>query len=354
MIRYNVRSRQLVDVIGDLRRGKIILSPYFQRNLVWRTLHKVDFIKTVLMGFPFPQIFIAKGELDIEDMSTTSVIVDGQQRMNSIIEYLDNSLEVDGKYFKNLPPDKKTEFLKYEIAIIELDLEADDPQVIEVFQRLNRTFYSLSAIEKLATEYAPSELMLVANLLCKELSLKLPKDITIDPKIPREFIEWAKKQDVSDFNKAILESPVFTNYEIARKVHLMMVLNIIATGLVGFFNRNISKKLLDTYANDNLFKDVVVKDLNFSARFFNSMNLSKDSYWNNKSNFFSLILIFALNREFFESKSPTAIKKKLNEFYKNLPGDYELAAKEGVNNKKERILRDKSLKEILQVTSDMP
>ena len=50
MIPYNVRSRYLVDLINEVREGKLILAPYFQRKLVWRIAHKVDFIKTILLG----------------------------------------------------------------------------------------------------------------------------------------------------------------------------------------------------------------------------------------------------------------------------------------------------------------
>lgn len=279
MVRYNVRSRQLVDVVGDLRRGKIIIAPYFQRNLVWRTIHKVDFIKTILLGFPFPQIFIAKGGIDIDDMSTTSVIVDGQQRMNSILEFIDDKFEVDKNNFSTLTKLEKENFLKYEIAIIELDMEADDQRVIDVFQRLNRTFYSLSAIEKLASEYAPSELMLIANFLVKGLDLKLPKGLTIDPKVPVEFIVWAKTKNVSSFNELIIDSPIFSNYEISRKVHLMIILNILATLLVDFFNRNIKTKLLNDFAQNVIDKDRLVETLNQAAKIYLSMNLAKDSYW---------------------------------------------------------------------------
>jgi hypothetical protein len=49
MIKYSVRSRQLIDIIGDIKRNKVILAPYFQRNLVWRLIHKQDFIKTILL-----------------------------------------------------------------------------------------------------------------------------------------------------------------------------------------------------------------------------------------------------------------------------------------------------------------
>ena len=99
------------------------MSPYFQRNLVWRDLHKVDFIKTILLGYPFPQIFIAKGTIDLENMSTTSCIVDGQQRMSAIVEFIKDKYRVDNKLFSELEPKQKEEFLKYQVPIIDLDID---------------------------------------------------------------------------------------------------------------------------------------------------------------------------------------------------------------------------------------
>ncbi len=95
MTKYQVRSRELIDLVNEIRSKRLIMSPYFQRNLVWRLVHKVDFIKTILLGYPFPQIFIARGNIDLETMTTTSCIVDGQQRMNSISEYLKDQFKVD-------------------------------------------------------------------------------------------------------------------------------------------------------------------------------------------------------------------------------------------------------------------
>ena len=87
MIHYKLRSRAIVDIVKDIEEGNIILSPFFQRNLVWRIAHKVDFIKTILEGYPFPEIFMSRGTLDLETRRSTSFIVDGQQRMNSIKEF---------------------------------------------------------------------------------------------------------------------------------------------------------------------------------------------------------------------------------------------------------------------------
>ena len=347
MIKYAVRSRQLIDIVGDVKRGKIVISPYFQRNLVWRLVHKQDFIKTILLGFPFPQIFLAKGGIDVDELTSISLVVDGQQRMKSIIEFVDGIFEVDGKFFTDLTRAEKDNFLTYEIAIIELQMEADNPEIKDVFQRLNRTFYSLTNIEKLATEYAPSEFMLVAKLLAKEIELKLPKEHVIDPNIPEEFITWGLKRKPNDFNDLILNGNVFTAYEISRKVPLMIVLNILGTIERGFYNRNISTSMLEEYSDSYPNKELVIGKLNNIAKFFIDMDLPQESYWVNKANFFSLIIVLYNNIEIIQEKTPANVKTRLDEFAANLPEEYQLAAKEAVNNKKERLIRNRYLEKIL-------
>ena len=66
MIDYRVRSVSLLNLVNDIRNGRLIPDAYFQRNLVWRDVHKIDFIKTIRMGLPFPQIFISKGKVDVD------------------------------------------------------------------------------------------------------------------------------------------------------------------------------------------------------------------------------------------------------------------------------------------------
>ena len=118
MIEYRVRSVSLLNLVNDVQRGRLIPDAYFQRNLVWREVHKRDFIKTILLGYPFPQIFISKGKVNVETMSTVSCIVDGQQRTNAIMTYINGDFDVDGKKYNDLPEAQKAEFLKYEIAIM--------------------------------------------------------------------------------------------------------------------------------------------------------------------------------------------------------------------------------------------
>lgn len=362
MIKYNVRSRQLVDVVNDIKDKKIIISPYFQRKMVWRTIHKIDFIKTILIGFPFPEIFIARGDLDIERMTTTSCIVDGQQRLNSIIEYINDKYEVDGKVYSKLQVDEKEKFLKYEIAIIELDMKHDDPQIKDIFKRLNRTFYSLSNIEKISSEFAPSEFMLVAKLLSKELDIinnnkeilgtDLDFDLEFDPNIPREFIKWANGKSTKNINKLIIESGIFSSYEISRQVHLNFMLNILGIILTGFFNRNIDRSILEQYANNFKLKDEIVDKLDNIASIILRLKLRKDSYWLNKANIFSLIIAFYNNYNRIILIGEKEIKKELEYFEKDIPQEYSLSAKEGVNNKKERLTRNKYIENLINIIDD--
>jgi hypothetical protein len=347
MIKYQVRARQLVDLVSEIKRDKLILSPPFQRNLVWRTLHKIDFIKTILLGFPFPQIFLAKGELNAEELTTTSVVVDGQQRMNSILEFIDNEFKVDGKYYNELPKDDRDNFLKYEIAIIELDMESDDPQIIDIFQRLNRTFYSLTKIEKLASEYASSEFMLVAKLISNEILFDADTKKISDSGIPTEFKNWAKSVDFLEFRELIIERPIFTPYEISRKVHLMFALNILGTAERGIFNRNIKDSILDEYKENFDNKDGIVAKLNMVGTLYNSLKFRKTSYWYNKANFFTLVIVFYNNLDRVLEIPKSDLKDKLLHFEDNVPEDYKLAAKEGVNNRKERLLRNLTIENLL-------
>lgn len=350
MINYHVRSRDLVTVINEIKAGRLILDAYFQRALVWREAHKQDFIKTLLLGLPCPQFFVSKGTIDVERMQTTSCVVDGQQRLNAISEYIDGAFRVEGRSYQELSGDEKSTFLKYELATIELDVDNNDPVVKEIFQRLNRTANSLTSIEKLASQYAPSEFMLVASHLTGELSYEDGDDETryrIDPAIDPEFFGWAANHPASSFSDLIQDSGVFRTHELSRKVHIMYVLNLMSTYLDGFFNRNEkSRELLDDYADFFPDKEDVVLDFCAAAEAWGELGIESGSYWCNKANFFSLITLLVANERDSIQLDLNGFGRALRDFENNVPSDYRLAATEAVNNTKQREIRHKYLFEL--------
>jgi uncharacterized protein with ParB-like and HNH nuclease domain len=355
MIRYQVRSKDLIDVVNEVKSRRLIMSPYFQRNLVWRQIHKIDFIKTILLGYPFPQIFIAKGNIDLATMTTTSCIVDGQQRMNTIFEYVKGDFKVDNRFFEDLDIPEKETFLKYQIPIIDLDINSDAPEIIDIFQRLNRTFYSLSSIEQLSTQYAPSEFMLLAKLLTNEIKLfstdedeedMLP--LQLNPNIPANFIDWSKTKTIKYYNKLILEEGIFSLYELTRQVHLMFTLNLLATYTSDFYNRNeFVITYLEEYKETFPLKDEALDALERAANKVLKLKLKKKSYWLNKANIFSILILFAKNLDLVEKLDDKSLKDKLELFEQDLPQEYSLSAKEAVNNKRERLIRNQFLTQIL-------
>ncbi len=359
MIRYQVRSRYLVDLVNEINIGSIVISPYFQRKLVWRLAHKVDFIETILLGFPFPEVFISRGSIDVEKMTSTSHIVDGQQRMTAIRQFIAGDFEVNGKNYKDLTSGEKENFLKYEIAVIDLDLQNEDTRIVEIFKRLNRTFYSLTNVERISTEYASSEFMQVAKLLADELIIlssddSVERDESFDPNITPQFVSWASKQRVISFRKWLLELPIFTKYEVSRQVHLMYVLNVLSTiTLNDFYNRNERVALyLEEFSNNFPQKDEIIATINQSADIFNKLRFGRGSYWLNKANAFSLII--AINHTLRSGKTINleAFKEGLEKFAAQLPDDYSLAAREAVNNKRERLTRDRYIHSILDISTD--
>lgn len=350
MIDYRVRSVSLLNLVNDIRNGRLIPDAYFQRNLVWRDVHKKDFIKTILMGLPFPQIFISKGKVNVETMSTVSCIVDGQQRTNAISEFIDDKFDVDGKYYSTLNEQEKSDYLKYEIAVIELDLENNDPKVQEIFQRINRTSNSLTTIEKMASEFATSDFMLVAKLLSDQIELERNgnEDFREDPNIPDEFFTWAKTKRITKFIQLITKKGVFTQREISRKAHLMHVLNIMSSILLGFYNRN-DKALenLNDYSEGFPEKDKILETLEMTADIILKLKFKAKSYWYNKANVFSLIVAIAIFLNDGKRLRLETLKTSLEEFEDNTPEDYKLAATEAVNSTRARQLRNQYLVQIL-------
>jgi Protein of unknown function DUF262 len=351
MISYHIRSRDLITVVNEIKAGRLILDAYFQRNLVWREAHKQDFIKTILLGYPFPQIFVSKGTIDIELMQTTSCVVDGQQRLDAIVSFIDGAFAVDGKKYHDLTGSEKSEFLKYEIASIELDIDNNDPVVKDIFQRLNRTANSLTAIEKIASQYAPSLYMLVASHLSGELDFAESDEdskFRVDPLIDPQFFAWAGTHPVPVFSDLVQNQKIFRTYEVSRKMHLMHVLNIMSTFIVGFFNRNeASRDLLDTYSDSFPEMEDVVSCVESAAETWRDAQFPDGSYWLNKANFFSLIIAIGNVKREGKGIDPKLLRERLDEFAANLPDEYRFAAKEGVNNTAQRETRNKFLAQII-------
>lgn len=358
-LKYTVRSREIVDLVSAMRASRLTLSPYFQRNLVWREAHKRDFIDTILKGFPFPQIFLARGPINLDTMEASQCVVDGQQRLNTIKDFTSGKLDFEGRLFSELSARQREEFLKYEVPIIDFDLDAGDPRLKDVFHRLNRTYYSLSAIEKISSEYSASEFLLVARVLCGEITNdELDADefadvnsdesdvepiesnpFSRDPGINPETWVWLLERADGPFARVIRNNNIFTSFEFDRKLPLMFTLNLMCSYLFGYYNRNDKvRRYLDERSQEFPERTDVIEALNFAGACVEEMRLPTDSMWWNKANFFTLVVELSRASD-FRHLSYLHAAKALKELSLHLSSDYILAAREAVGRKGNRELR---------------
>lgn len=143
-------NRKIRVLLSAIRSESLVPRPEFQRRLVWASKHKVAFIETVLLGYPFPEIYIAAGDVDPNSGEGVEMLVDGQQRITTLHQYFLGSDELrlgtDLRPYAELSNDEKLSFLEYEVVVRDLGRRSIEG-IRQVFQRINSTKYSLNAME---------------------------------------------------------------------------------------------------------------------------------------------------------------------------------------------------------------
>lgn len=143
-------NRKIRELLIAVQNGTLKINPAFQRRLVWKNRDKCSFIQTVLDGYPFPEIFVATGGVDLQTGEGTELLVDGQQRVNTLYEYFHDSkhlqLGIQIPSYDDLSPNQKTQFLQYDVVVRDLGSISEE-DIRNVFQRINSTSYSLNAME---------------------------------------------------------------------------------------------------------------------------------------------------------------------------------------------------------------
>ena len=290
-------SKKISALYKDIKAGNLILQPEFQRKFVWTPPHREAFIDTILKGLPFPEIYTAQSGVDIEKIETQEVVVDGQQRLSTIIQYIDEAegSKIYGKSvpkYKDLSEQQQKEFLNYNIVIRDLE-DISSETIREIFRRINQTKFSLEQVEIQNAVY------------------------------DGEFISTAKAI-LEDVDKEHI--PIFSDSEMSRMADLHFILLIMSSlELGGYFARDAEierfiSEFNDEFPNKNISQEILVKVFNDILK----LELAADSIWYRKSNFFTLTI------ELINAKidNINSIKEKLSEFEQNVlenkynPRDY--------------------------------
>src|SRR6187431_2836241 len=76
------------DFLQWQRAGTLDLQPVFQRRTVWKPGAKSFLVDTVARGLPTPIIFL-RDRVDLRTLKSTREVVDGQQRLRTLIGYIE-------------------------------------------------------------------------------------------------------------------------------------------------------------------------------------------------------------------------------------------------------------------------
>lgn len=91
-----VKGESVERVYGMYQEKRYIVNRRYQRKLIWTLDEKKSFIDSIIKGYPVPIILLAE---DRKSGLNTFEIIDGMQRLNAVMSFIDNEYMVNDGYF---------------------------------------------------------------------------------------------------------------------------------------------------------------------------------------------------------------------------------------------------------------
>lgn len=162
MFTFKSNNRDVKNIHTMFNDGSLIIDSTYQRRSVWGERDRVRLIETVLLNLVIPELFFWKASTDPETGKSITHIVDGQQRINAVIDFVEGKFRLKESYlieeeakkkwankiFSQLAPEEKTTIWNYPFMIIDIDPTASRDDIVRMFRRLNLTDYNLNDQER--------------------------------------------------------------------------------------------------------------------------------------------------------------------------------------------------------------
>ncbi|EJB8455125.1 DUF262 domain-containing protein [Vibrio parahaemolyticus] len=321
------QTRTIQQLMQQMRDDVISPRPEFQRKLVWSNQHKSAFIDSVLNKYPLPEIFLTELQVDLQSGMRAEMLVDGQQRLSTLFEYVTNNLDLklssSTPSFRELSDSQKRDFLNHQIVVRMLQTDNFE-SIREIFTRINSTKYALNAMEINHARY---------DGVLKNFAQKISEN---------RFFEHHR---------------IFSPSDIRRMNDLRYTLELLITMMTGYFNRD--EKVEDFLS---MYNDEFSKESELESRLHNVFQLidicdfpDESRIWK-KADFFTAVIeldrAININHNHLDS---IQLSSALNDFYakvdaENKEGaikDYYLASLQGTTSRSNRNKRATIFREII-------
>lgn len=155
---------------GEHKKGTLRLNPKYQRNPIWSIGQKCFLMDSIISGCPIPQVYInIFSEKKGKERETIYEVVDGQQRLRAILEFMSDEWSLIattvksypvsdlykpyiGKKYSELPDVAQEAVWNYPLAVQELR-DWEDVEIRQLFRRLNYVVEKLNKQELRHSQY---------------------------------------------------------------------------------------------------------------------------------------------------------------------------------------------------------
>lgn len=327
-------------LVKSFKSENLIVDNSFQRRYVWLPKHQIKLIETILLGYAIPEIYVWITDTDPNTGITNYSIIDGQQRIGAIVDYINGKYPLSSsfldnkkchfanKYFSDLCDDEKRLIWSYSFSIRFVKSNVAREDIVKLFLRLNSTDKSLN----------PQEL----------------RNAEFDGK----FLKLANEISEFDFWK---ENEIFSYNDLRRMKDIEFISSILIFLRFGIESETSQKAINDAY---DLF-NINYEEYDTDKELFNKILLQLQKVM--KSNTTKIMLRKSTHLYTFIIVTYSALLKydgfsedmveKINTFFHNYSNDddnpdkdrYKSLVLEGTQNKANRIERVRIINKIIGV-----
>lgn len=216
-IQLSQRMYSILDIVRLLDNEELSIQPKYQRRrTAWPSTAKTALMDTILNNFPLPPIYLR--DYVNEEGKRKKEIIDGQQRISTIVEFYKNEFQLSKNIFdedlynctfEDLPTNEQLMFEDFEVSFISIR-GASDSDIVSIFSRLNSFSLPLNSQEKLNAKYAGELKTLVFEL-------------------------------ASEYNTFWIDNKILTTQTIARMADSSLVSDILYTIIFGITSSSAKK-----------------------------------------------------------------------------------------------------------------
>lgn len=236
------------------RKDLVVNRDYQRGSRLWPIGARSYFIDTILTGFPFPKLYFYE-YLDRVARKTKREIVDGQQRISAITDFLQDkyaltsvSRQFSGSRFSDLAEDVQDLFLGYPVPV-DVIRNADKGDILEMFRRMNAYTLPLNEAEKRHSTYQGA-------------------------------FKWFINETATESTVFFVEFGVFTNRQVVRMADAELLAEMVLSlerGIISSSNKLLSdlyKKYDDDFATEDLYRGRLKEFFGYVADHFGELRRS--------------------------------------------------------------------------------